>query len=71
MLPEPLGCLSVNESMGRGIKKTFWEQSDITIRSRIGGEVISLLGREGTKKLKKLLHSLSMGSAAYSIGIRR
>lgn len=56
VLPEPLGCLSINQSTGQGIKKTFWEQSDITIRSRIGGEVISLLGRHGTKKLKKLFH---------------
>jgi len=55
-LPQSLGNLKVTKSQGKGIKAFNWEQGEPEVRFRCGGERIKLSGREGTKKLKSLLH---------------
>jgi len=55
-LPHSLGSLKVTKNLGKGIKAVNWEQSKPEVRFRRGGERIKLFGREGTKKLKSLLH---------------
>jgi len=56
VLPEPLGMLSLTDADSGGIDKTLWESSNVTVSWREGGESIKLAGREGRKKLKKLLY---------------
>lgn len=55
-LPEGLGSLTLKKSVGRGVKQALWNQSQVSIRSRSGGELIKLLGRDGRKQLKKLYY---------------
>lgn len=55
-LPELMGEVSIRPAIGKGIDRTLWDSSDVSIRSRQGGERIKLAGRSGSKKLKKLLN---------------
>ncbi len=53
-LPENLGCLTVDKSLADGISEQMWNQSEITIRFRTGGETCLLPGREGHRSLKSI-----------------
>jgi tRNA(Ile)-lysidine synthase len=53
-LPADLGCLSVVKSLTGGIAEQLWEQSEITIRFRSGGETCLLPGRRGHRSLKSI-----------------
>lgn len=52
-LPSGLGTMSV-ENGDRGISKEIWEQGEITISFRSGGERCRPMGRDGSKSLKNL-----------------
>lgn len=52
-LPSGLGTMSV-ENGDRGISKEIWEQGEITIGFRSGGERCRPMGRDGSKSLKNL-----------------
>jgi len=52
-LPSGLGTMSVG-SVDRGISKEIWEQGEITICFRAGGERCRPMGRDGSKSLKNL-----------------
>ncbi|PHS71290.1 MAG: tRNA lysidine(34) synthetase TilS [Cycloclasticus sp.] len=58
-LPNNLGQLAIKPVVGLGIKKVLWDDCDVFVRSRLGGERIKLAGRSGTKSLKKLLNESS------------
>ncbi|MFI3137804.1 MAG: tRNA lysidine(34) synthetase TilS, partial [Methylococcaceae bacterium] len=38
----------------KGIHRDYWRDAEVTVRFRVGGEKIALLGREGRQSLKKL-----------------
>jgi len=53
-LPGSLGVLRKKRVMSGGISEHFWLESRLSIRHRVGGESIKLVGSLGRKKLKKL-----------------
>lgn len=55
-LPKLMGEISIKPDIGKGIDRALWDSSDVSIRSRQGGERIKLVERLGSKKLKKLLN---------------
>ncbi|MCP3671001.1 MAG: tRNA lysidine(34) synthetase TilS [Gammaproteobacteria bacterium] len=52
-LPSGLGVLSVKPAKS-GISRKMWEESQVTVCFRVGGERCKLLGRDNSKSLKKL-----------------
>lgn len=53
-LPANMGCLKVVKSQTGGIAEQLWEQSEVTIRFRSGGEACLLSGRDGHRSLKSI-----------------
>ena len=59
-LPHSAGELEVLPTVGEGVSKDVWASSAITVRFRQGGEKLKIEGREGTKRVKKLLNEQSV-----------
>jgi len=55
-LPHSLGDLLLTSTGSEGISKDIWAASVITVKFRQGGEKLKIDGREGTKRVKKLLN---------------
>ena len=59
-LPHSAGELEVLPTVGEGVSKDVWASSIVTVRFRRGGEKLKIEGREGTKRVKKLLNEQSV-----------
>jgi tRNA(Ile)-lysidine synthase len=54
VLPDGLGLLEMKKQVGAGIRTTLWEQAEVTVRFRQGGENCIPRGRGQHHALKKL-----------------